>query len=136
MSKGIRERVELLTFTHTAAHVHTSSHTSSLSVTPHSLIPQLISPLVGPLCSINETAESTTILSNCTETLTDYQNALANSDQSCGSNLRNILVWRPDENTPNLVHYQVCVYVCVCVCACVCVCVYVRVCVCVYVRAC
>ena len=60
---------------------------------------------VGRLCQLRETAASEKARNNCSD-LQTYIDTLE-TPASCNSGEPGILVWRPDENTPDLVYYQV-----------------------------
>ena len=56
-----------------------------------------------------ETAASEGVATNCDSTLEDYQNTLEVTCEGDESEAA-ILTWTPDENTPDVVFYQVNVY--------------------------
>ena len=58
---------------------------------------------VGALCEYTETTSSEALRQSC-DSFDAYRNSLA---FSCRNGTRGTLVWTPDENTPNLVYYQV-----------------------------
>lgn len=60
---------------------------------------------VGPLCQMEESEQSFIIRSNCLDLVT-YTNSLVSSSQ-CTSGQPGRVVWTPDDNTPDLVYYQV-----------------------------
>ena len=45
----------------------------------------------------------------------DYMDAVRDRGVNCEDGEAGVLVWTPDQNTPDEVFYQVCVCVCVCV---------------------
>ena len=57
----------------------------------------------GRLCQRRETEDAARIRSTCDD-LEDYQDALS---MSCRTGIPGRLVWTPDENTPDVVYYQV-----------------------------
>ena len=64
-------------------------------------------PTVGPLCVHQSTLSSGPVNENCDMTFQDYFNTL---DLTCdGARITDagVLVWTPDENTPDIVYYQV-----------------------------
>ena len=68
---------------------------------PYSCIPP-----AGRLCEHVETEDSAAVAENCDSELQDYLDTL---DVTCQSNESDpaILTWTPDENTPDIVYYQV-----------------------------
>ena len=74
---------------------------------------------VGPLCEYGSNVNAEDIANNCTSLLCHYESALTPPDCSVtiSTNGNNSFTWTPDESTPDVVYYQVCVCVCVCVCA-------------------
>ena len=58
---------------------------------------------VGPLCELMETAKSGIIRQTCDT----YDNYIGSLNLMCVSGTPGTLVWTPDENTPDLVYYQV-----------------------------
>ena len=58
---------------------------------------------VGPLCELMETATSGIIRQTCDT----YDNYISSLNLMCVSGAPGTLVWTPDENTPDLVYYQV-----------------------------
>ncbi len=77
--------------------------------------------IVGQLCELTETpTTSQNTRESCSSNLQDYLDTLSISS-ACATAQPGILVWTPDETTPDTVYYQV---LCVCVCEqCMCVCV-------------
>ena len=74
--------------------------------TTHSL--SILSPAVGPLCAYTSTAASQQVLEDCRSNLTDYETNLVPPAAGCGQGtLTNTFTWTPDEDTPDLVYYQV-----------------------------
>ena len=72
---------------------------------------------VGPLCEYMSNVAAQTVLEDCTASLSQYEQLLTPPETNCGSNTTtNSFTWTPDDDTPDLVYYQVCVCVCVCVC--------------------
>ena len=80
---------------------------------------------VGPLCEYRSNVEAEDIADNCTSLLCHYEAALTppNCTTSDGTNS---FTWTPDESTPDVVYYQVCVCVCTCACMRGCVCMHVH----------
>ena len=69
-------------------------------------------PAVGPLCQFMSTTAASDLLSDCSSTLADYEAALTAPDPACGADsTTNIVTWTPNNTTPDLVYYQVCVYI-------------------------
>ena len=62
--------------------------------------------LAGRYCSHEETAESESVALDCNSTLRDYLDTLNVSCVGAESDAA-ILTWTPDENTPDIVYYQV-----------------------------
>ena len=85
---------------------------------------------MGRYCEYTENPLAENLRTSC-GAFEDYFKAL---NVSCSAGESGVVIWTPDETTPDTVYYQVCVCVCVCVCMCVCVCV--CVCICVYMCAC
>ena len=80
---------------------------------------------MGPLCEYKSGVAAQMVLEDCTASLSEYEQLLTPPETNCGSGATtNSFTWTPDDDTPDLVYYQVCVRVRVrvCVCACVCVC--------------
>ena len=74
---------------------------------------------VGPLCTYETNIVAEVVLSECDSDLRQYEAVLTPPASDCGSGTStNVFTWTPDENTPDLVYYQVCVCVCVCVYVC------------------
>ena len=72
---------------------------------------------VGPLCEYKSNAEATAVLMKCDSDLSEYEGTLTSPDSKCGDDTtKNVFTWKPDENTPKLVYYQVRICV-VCVCS-------------------
>ena len=61
--------------------------------------------IVGRLCELRETTASETSRQSCND-LQTYISTLETT-ASCNSGEPGTLVWTPDENTPDLVYYQV-----------------------------
>ena len=72
-----------------------------------SLLQQLLisTQIVGRLCQLTETTASQNTRDNCSD-LQTYIDTLE-TPASCNSGEPGKLVWTPDENTPDLVYYQV-----------------------------
>ena len=69
--------------------------------------PSACYPSVGPLCEHQSTQSSGSVSENCQMTFQDY---FATLNLTCaGTRISDagILVWTPDENTPDIVYYQV-----------------------------
>ena len=62
--------------------------------------------LAGRHCQHLETSSSGDVATNCSSRLDDYLNTLTVSCQGDESEAA-ILTWTPDDNTPDLVYYQV-----------------------------
>ena len=62
--------------------------------------------LAGRYCAHEETAESAAVAMNCDSNLQDYLDTLSVSCQGDESEAA-ILTWTPDEDTPDVVYYQV-----------------------------
>ena len=62
--------------------------------------------IAGRHCSHEETASSGAIALDCNRNLQDYLDTLTVSCQGDASEAA-ILTWTPDENTPDVVYYQV-----------------------------
>ena len=62
--------------------------------------------LAGRYCSHEETAGSESVAMDCDSTLQDYLDTLSVSCVGAESDTA-ILTWTPDENTPDVVYYQV-----------------------------
>ena len=60
----------------------------------------------GRYCEHIETDESGAVATNCSSSLEDYLNTLTVSCEGDESEAA-ILTWTPDDNTPDLVYYQV-----------------------------
>ena len=60
----------------------------------------------GSYCEHVETDESGAVATNCSSSLEDYLNTLTVSCEGDESEAA-ILTWTPDDNTPDLVYYQV-----------------------------
>ena len=60
----------------------------------------------GRYCSHEETAGSESVALDCDSTLQDYLDTLSVSCEGDESDAA-ILTWTPDENTPDVVYYQV-----------------------------
>lgn len=58
---------------------------------------------VGPLCEYNENSAAETVRQTC-GSYSDYFNSL---NFTCQRGEPGKLIWRPDDNTPDLVYYQV-----------------------------
>ena len=69
-------------------------------------------PVAGRLCLYEETDDSIRTRERC-GSLNAYIQTL---EQTCQAGSPSILTWTPDENTPDEVFYQVCMYVCMYVC--------------------
>ena len=63
--------------------------------------------LVGPLCELSETGESESIRQTCKS----YEEYISSLNSTCQAGEPGRLIWTPDDDTPNLVYYQVCVHV-------------------------
>ena len=72
---------------------------------------------VGPLCEYRSNVVAEDIADNCNSLLCHYEAALTPPDCTA-SDGTNSFTWTPDESTPDVVYYQVCVCVCVCTCVC------------------
>ena len=62
--------------------------------------------LAGRYCAHEETAQSGAVAMNCDSNLQDYLDTLSVSCQGDKSEAA-ILTWTPDQNTPDVVYYQV-----------------------------
>ena len=62
--------------------------------------------LAGRYCAYEETAQSKSIAMDCNSSLQDYLDTLSVSCQGDESEAA-ILTWTPNENTPDVVYYQV-----------------------------
>ena len=62
--------------------------------------------LVGRLCELSESQEARTIREAC-GSFTSYEAALMETGLTCASGEAGVLTWTPDENTPDVVYYQV-----------------------------
>ena len=65
-----------------------------------------ISPAAGRLCEHIETDQSASVAADCNSELQEYLDTLDVMCLSDGSEAA-ILTWTPDENTPDVVYYQV-----------------------------
>jgi len=61
---------------------------------------------VGRLCERQESLEATNIRESCSSR-ENYEAAISESSLTCASGEPGILIWTPDENTPDTVFYQV-----------------------------
>ena len=66
----------------------------------------LILMLAGRYCAHEETAQSGAVAMNCSSNLQDYLDTLSVSCQGEESEVA-ILTWTPDEDTPEVIYYQV-----------------------------
>ncbi len=66
----------------------------------------LILAIVGRFCELGETTAARATRETC-GSLDDYLRDLATSEPICDSGEPGVLRWTPDENTPDLVYYQV-----------------------------
>ena len=64
-------------------------------------------PTVGPLCVHQSTSSSGPVNENCEMTFQDYFNTLNLTCDGARITDAYVLVWTPDENTPDIVYYQV-----------------------------
>ena len=62
---------------------------------------------VGPLCEHQSTSSSGPVNENCEMTFQDYFNTLNLTCNGARFTEAGVLVWTPDENTPDIVYYQV-----------------------------
>ena len=62
--------------------------------------------VAGRHCAHKETSGSASVAEDCDSTLQDYLDTLSVSCQGDESEAA-ILTWTPDENTPDVVYYQV-----------------------------
>ena len=71
-----------------------------------SRVSSLFNYSAGRYCSHEETAQSASVALECNSTLQEYLdtlNVMCEGDESEAA----ILTWTPDENTPDVVYYQV-----------------------------
>ena len=59
--------------------------------------------IVGPLCEMSETEESESIRQRCEP----YDAYISSLNSTCQPGQPGELIWTPDDNTPDLVYYQV-----------------------------
>ena len=69
-------------------------------------IPCICYNAAGRHCAHEETAQSESVAMDCNSNLQDYLDTLTVSCQGDESEAA-ILTWTPDENTPDVVYYQV-----------------------------
>ena len=62
-------------------------------------------PIVGDLCQYQETVASESTRESCSS-LQDYINTFSIPD-TCNTGQPGVLIWTPNEATPDLVYYQV-----------------------------
>ncbi len=60
--------------------------------------------VTGRWCNYEETDESSRLRQECSTTLRNYTDSLS---LSCDPGRGGVLTWTPDDNTPDLVYYQV-----------------------------
>ncbi len=71
----------------------------------HLFFLHIIKTLVtGRWCNYEETDESNRLRQECSTTLRNYTDSLS---LSCDPGRGGVLTWTPDDNTPDLVYYQV-----------------------------
>ncbi len=63
-------------------------------------------PLVGRLCELEETPSALASRTSC-QNLDDYLSKLAEGS-GCSQGQPGTLSWTPDQDTPDIVYYQVC----------------------------
>ena len=63
---------------------------------------------MGRLCLLNESQEARNIRETC-GTFDEYMSEVVSQEPPCASGTSGIVTWTPDETTPNLVYYQVCI---------------------------
>ena len=67
---------------------------------------------MGPLCEYQSTATAIAAQEDCNSPLSAYEAGLAPPASNCGAGVTtNVFTWTPDDDTPDLVYYQVCLYI-------------------------
>ena len=102
------------THTHSYTHIHTHTHTHAHTHKCICMYAQCLYynpysraiPLAGRLCEHVETDQSASVAENCNSKLQEYLDTL---DVRCEGNNNDaaILTWTPNDDTPDVVYYQV-----------------------------
>ena len=65
--------------------------------------------VVGRYCEYTESINASRIRERC-DSLDDYLAAVTSGGEQCDAGIPGVLTWTPDDNTPDIVYYQVATY--------------------------